>query len=73
MNISLTDELKEFVEHRVAEGDYTSTSEYMRELLRMERDKQKLRDLLMEAANSGVSPLSNEEIFEQMRRLARGE
>jgi antitoxin ParD1/3/4 len=34
MNISLTDDLKRHVEKRVAEGGYTSVSEYVRRLIR---------------------------------------
>lgn len=73
MNISLTAELKEFVERRVAEGAYTSTSEYMRELVRNERDKQRLRDLILEGANSPPVDLSREELFEKMYTLTNGE
>ncbi len=34
MNISLPDELKQFVDAQVAEQSYTSSSEYLRELIR---------------------------------------
>jgi putative addiction module CopG family antidote len=34
MNISLPDPLKEFVDHQIAEGRYSSVSEYIRELIR---------------------------------------
>jgi antitoxin ParD1/3/4 len=34
MNISLPDPLKEFVYHQIAEGRYSSVSEYIRELIR---------------------------------------
>jgi antitoxin ParD1/3/4 len=34
MNISLNEELKKHVEKRVAEGGYTSSSEYIRRLIR---------------------------------------
>jgi len=34
MNISLPDELRDFVNEQVAESSYTSTSEYLRQLIR---------------------------------------
>ena len=34
MNISLPDPLKDFVDHQIAEGRYSSVSEYIRELIR---------------------------------------
>lgn len=41
MNVSLTEELSEFVKSRVASGRYTSASEVVREALRlMERHEQ---------------------------------
>ncbi len=37
MNISLPDTLLRYVEERVSEGDYGTTSEFIRELIRKER------------------------------------
>jgi antitoxin ParD1/3/4 len=59
MNVSLTDELGEFVKSRVATGRYTSASEVVREALRlMERHEQaeaaKLQ-WLQQAYREGVS------------------
>ncbi|MCA1624035.1 MAG: type II toxin-antitoxin system ParD family antitoxin, partial [Acidobacteria bacterium] len=39
MNISLPETLKTFVDSQVSEGDYGSSSEYVRELLRKEKDR----------------------------------
>ena len=38
MNISLPDDLKAFVDAQVAEHAYGSTSEYLRDLIRKQRD-----------------------------------
>ncbi|KAB2871303.1 MAG: ribbon-helix-helix protein, CopG family, partial [Burkholderiaceae bacterium] len=48
MNISLPDELKAFVDSQVGSRGYTSSSEYVRELIRKEQDKEKLRALILE-------------------------
>jgi antitoxin ParD1/3/4 len=39
MNISLPDALKEWAEARVAEGRYSSVSDYVRDLIRREQDR----------------------------------
>lgn len=39
MNISLTDELKAFVDARVQSRGYSSTSEYMRDLVRRDEER----------------------------------
>ena len=76
MNISLTDELKEFVDRQVEEGAYTSTSEYIRQLVRERREleaaRQELRDKIVEGLNSPLSEKSNEEIHAAARLIARG-
>jgi len=72
MNISLPDSLKSFVDAQVSEGDYTSSSEYVRELLRKEQDRVRLRGLILEG---GASPLNEKpldaEYFEKFRKRAR--
>ena len=37
MNVSLPDELKDFVDDRVDQSGYGSTSEYVRDLIRRDR------------------------------------
>lgn len=57
MNISLPDELKLFVDQQVGSRGYTSSSEYVRELIRREQDRAKLRGMLLEGASSPLSPV----------------
>ena len=72
MNISLPEALKSFVDSQVSEGDYTSSSEYMRELLRKEQDRVRLRELLLEGAASPLSEQAwDEAYFEKLRKRAR--
>lgn len=63
MNISLPEELKAFVDEQVSGGGYTSTSEYMRELLRRERDRAMLRGLLLEGMNSPLSDVVADQAY----------
>jgi antitoxin ParD1/3/4 len=55
MNISLPDPLRRFVDSQIAEGRYSSASEYVRELIRADekrRAEEKLEALLLEGLAS---------------------
>lgn len=52
MNISVTEELKRFVDEQVDSGAYASASEYLRSLIRHEMSKEKLDKLLLEGLSS---------------------
>ena len=45
MNISLPEALKSFVDTQVAERGYSTSSEYVRELIRADQDRSRLREL----------------------------
>ena len=59
MNISLPDPLKEFVEHEIADGRYSSVSEYIRELIRGD-EKRKAQDRLETMLLEGLAGESTE-------------
>lgn len=71
MNISLPEELKTFVDAQVSEHGYGSTSEYLRELIRKQRDIEKLRNMLLEGANSGPGEQVTPATFKNMREELR--
>ena len=72
MNISLPDTLKSFVDSQVSEGDYGSSSEYMRNLLRKEQDRVRLRRLLMEGMESELieAPMDSRYFDKLRKRIA---
>ncbi len=72
MNISLPDTLKSFVDSQVSEGDYGSSSEYMRNLLRKEQDRVRLRRLLMEGMESELieEPMDSRYFDKLRKRIA---
>ena len=72
MNISLTDDLKQFVDEQVAEHAYASTSEYLRDLIRKQRDIAKLRGMLLEGVNSGPATPVDDTFFAELRDIAEG-
>jgi antitoxin ParD1/3/4 len=61
MNISLPDPLKQFVDGQIAQGRYSSASEYVRELIRAD-EKRKAEDQLeaklLEGLNSAETTLT---------------
>lgn len=71
MNISLPEELKSFVDQQVAGRGYTSSSEYVRELIRHDQDKEKLRALLMEGLESGPGRVADAAYFDELRASVR--
>ena len=48
MNISLPEELKFFVDTRLQSDGYGTSSEYIRELIRRDRDRVQMRDYLLD-------------------------
>ena len=71
MNISLPDRLKEFVDERVAEGGYGTSSEYVRELIRRDQERLRLRGLLLEGAASPPGEPAGEDYFAALRKRVR--
>ena len=71
MNISLPETLKEFVDGQVVERGYGTSSEYVRELIRKEQDRQHLRGLRLTGASSGVGEVADEAYFEALRQRVR--
>lgn len=72
MNISLPDPLKEFVDHQIADGRYSSVSEYIRELIRADEKRKaesRLEALLLEGLESEESDLTPQD-FADIRREA---
>ncbi len=55
MNVSLPDGLKAWAEARVAEGRYSSTSDYVRDLMRRDRDEADKIRVLRAAIEEGLA------------------
>jgi antitoxin ParD1/3/4 len=71
MNISLPDLLRDFVDEQVAQGGYGTSSEYVRELIRRDQERLRMRALLLEGAESPVSGKADAGYFEALRTRAR--
>ncbi len=71
MNVSLPDELKTFVDERVERDGYGSNSEYVRELIRRDQGRLRLRQLLLDGLASEPGPVADDAYFAALRDLVR--
>ncbi len=70
MNISLPEPLKNFVDERVANAGYGTSSEYLRELIRRDQDRLHLRSLILEGAKAQVTGEADTTYFLNLRNQA---
>lgn len=71
MNISLPENLKEFIDAQVQSGGYSTSSEYIRELICKDQKKklaQRLNSLLLEGLESGEPIPVDADYWEAKRR-----
>lgn len=78
MTISLPDPMKEWIETQISKGEYASTSDYVRDLVRRDRSRrdqeltiEELRQIVTEPRSSGSGKQSLDEIFQNAERLAK--
>jgi antitoxin ParD1/3/4 len=71
INISLPDALKSFVDEQVTRRGYATSSEYVRELIRVDQDRERLRKLLLDGAASKSTAAVDESYFSDLRSRVR--
>jgi antitoxin ParD1/3/4 len=65
VNISLPDEMKRYIEERLGEGSYSTTSEYFRDLVRDDQKRQaaeRLEALLLQGLESPASKWTDADV-----------
>lgn len=71
MNISLPDQMKKWVEAQSADGRYSNSSDYVRDLIRREQIKAEkianMQQLVDEGRASGISDKTIDQIFEEAK------
>lgn len=71
MNISLPDPLRDWVQEQIQNGNYASSSDYVRDLIRRDRESREHQMVLQEAITaglkSGISQRSLEELLEEAK------
>jgi len=71
MNISLTDELREFIDQRVDSGEFGTPTEYMRHLIRLDKEREaqrRLEQALLKGIESGPSLEFSQSDWDELRR-----
>lgn len=74
MNVSLPDPMKEWVEAQAATGRYSNVSDYVRDLIRRDQEREHklatLRRFVDESEASGISDRSIDDILAAARKIA---
>ncbi len=71
MNISLPEPLKAFVDEQVSGGGYGTSSEYVRELIRRDQDRLRLRQMILAGAASPAAGFADRAYFSDLRSQVR--
>jgi antitoxin ParD1/3/4 len=79
MTISLPDPMKDWVEAQIRQGDYASTSDYMRDLIRRDRERRSHAELSLddvqrivaEARAGGTSDKTLADILAEAKSAAK--
>ncbi|MEG3924004.1 type II toxin-antitoxin system ParD family antitoxin [Microcoleus sp. D3_18a_C4] len=74
MNISLPDSMRTYIEEQVAQGGYSTASEYFRELIRQDQKRkasERLEAMLLEGLESGNPTAMTEEDWMEISQAVR--
>ena len=74
INISVPDQMKDFIEEQIGEGGYLSPSDYFQALLREQQKRkaeEKLEELLRQGLSSEMSALDEKEWEDIRNELGR--
>ena len=71
VTVSLPDALESFVNDEVAAHGLDSSDTYIRSLIARERDRQMLRNLLLEGQTSPIVGLADDAYFDSLRTRVR--
>lgn len=74
INISLPDAMRTYVEEQVVNGNYSTISEYFRELVRQDRERkaqERLEALLLEGIASGQATSMTAQDWQDIRQAVR--
>ena len=74
MNISLPDPMKDWISAQIESGQYMSSSDYVRDLIRRDQENRARREAIQTAITqgleSGISDQSMDNVLEQARKEA---
>lgn len=74
MNVSLPDAMKDWVNDQTASGQYANASDYVRDLIRQDRNRREkirhMQTLVTQGLESGVTDMNMDDIRNQARHRA---
>ena len=77
MTVTLPEPMKDWVETQISRGEYASASDYVRELIRRDRELRAqpltlndLQNIVADSKASGISSRTVDEIFARARKAA---
>ncbi len=76
MSFALPESMREYIDNRVAAGNYGNTSEYIRDLVRRDQEEQakkRLRELIEEGLSSGPGRALTPKRTAQLKKQALGD
>ena len=71
LNISLPESMRAYIDEKVAEGGYSTASEYVRELVRADQKRaarERLETLLLEGLDSGEAREMTDKDWDELKR-----
>lgn len=78
MTVSLPEPMKDWIEELTQKGEYSSSSDYVRDLVRRDRERRneelsidELRQIIIDARQSGISEKSVEQIFNEAKKIVK--
>jgi antitoxin ParD1/3/4 len=71
MNVSLPDAMKDWVESQARDGRYSNASDYVRDLIRRDRERAERRADLQRLITQGIDSGVSDRTMEQLREAAR--
>lgn len=71
MNISLSEDMKAYVDDQVSGRGYSTSSEFVRDLIRQDRERENLRALILKGAASPPGQIADDAWFEARRARIR--
>ena len=72
LNISIPDNMKEWISSQIKSGKYTSASDYLRDLVRSDqRAKEELNNLLLEGLESGNPITPDDDYWERKKQTLK--
>ncbi len=71
MNISLPDPLRDWVQEQIQDGNYASSSDYLRELIRRDKEAREQKTVLQEAITAGLKSSISQRSMDELLAAAK--